>query len=248
MIMKSPSLLLALIACCILSAPCHGARFAVNGPVLTVTLKDPAASTIEAPTKWLNLANLRPNLLWSVHSQSRPLPNWLPSLQSLGGTVGYQYEQNRRLPSFVEGDARFSARGVEVAVQPYHEFRSKRTLLLVQVSRGATYVMTKFVRGSLELIRGCYQVDLPYASVGGVRITPTWDVQKGEPSCLLEGTTGSQRTKAVLNLEYQNPTLSVVHALDERYVLYFIWDCSWRALACERCFSCLTLSYAILSF
>eukprot|EP00980_Cylindrotheca_fusiformis_P015409 scaffold4335_cov119-Cylindrotheca_fusiformis.AAC.12 len=40
-----------------------------------------------------------------------------------------------------------------------------------------------------------------------------------QPSCLLEATTSSQRTKTVLNLEYQNPTLSIVHALDERYVL-----------------------------
>lgn len=81
--------------------------------------------------------------------------------------------------------------------------------------------MAKFVLGKerwLEVLRGCYQLDLPYASVGAVRVTPTWDLRKGEASCVFEGVTGSQRTKAVLNLEYQNPTLSVVHALDERYV------------------------------
>lgn len=53
-------------------------------------------------------------------------------------------------------------------------------------------------------------------ALSAVRITPTIDLARGQASCLIEGTTASQRTKAVLNLEYDNPTLTVVHSLDER--------------------------------
>ena len=221
------------------------ARFAVTGPVLTVTLKDPESQTqtmggvgiagdeVEEKegsrnnnnnnNKWLDIARFRPHLIWSIQSQgsSKPLPRWLPSLQSIRGTVGYSYEQNKHLPSFVEGDAKFSKAGYNVEVQPTYDLKSHRSQWLIQASRGATYVMAKLSSAGdrwLDVIKGCYQANLPYASVGGIRITPQYDVVKREASCLLEGTTGSQRTKAVLNLEYQNPTLSVVHALDERYV------------------------------
>jgi hypothetical protein len=191
-------------------------RFRVNGPVLTVTLKDPITET--RPTKWLNLSNLRPNVQWSFQSTSRPLPNWLPSLQSLQGTVGYHYEQMKRAPTYVEGGAKFRKGGIELDIVPSYEVKSKRTTVMLQLSKGAIYGMLKFGNTALETIRGCYQVTLPYASVGAIRVTPTWNVIKGEATCVLEGTTGSQRTKAVLNLEYQNPTLTVVHALDDRYV------------------------------
>jgi hypothetical protein len=216
--MKSPWLLATALSILSVSL-CDGARFAVVGPVLTVTLKDPA--TGESGNKWLNLDNFRPNFHWSVRSQSKPLPNWLPSLQSLRANVGYQYDDLKRMPSFVEADLQFKTKPVDLQIQPTYEFRSKRSVWLVQASRGHAYVMTKLVFGRekwLELVRGCYQLDLPYASVGAVRVTPSWDFRKEEPSCVLEGVTGSQRTKAVLNLDYQNPTLSVVHALDERYV------------------------------
>lgn len=197
----------------------HASRFRVNGPVLTVTLKDPLTMDTR-PTKWLNLNNLRPNVHWSFHSTSKPLPAWLPSLQSLQGAVGYHYEQMKRAPTFVEGGAKFRKGGIEVDILPSYEVKSKRTTVMLQVSKGAIYGMLRFGNTALESIRGCYQLNLPYASVGAIRVTPTWNVVRGEASCVLEGTTGSQRTKAVLNLEYQNPTLTVVHALDDRYVQF----------------------------
>ena len=70
----------------------------------------------------------------------------------------------------------------------------------------------------LQMVKGCYQATLPFASVGAVRATPTVDLVKGQASCLLEATSGTQRTKAVLNLEYDNPTLAVIHSLNARYV------------------------------
>jgi hypothetical protein len=205
----------------------HGARFVVTGPVLTVTLKDPdAGQSAEIGSKWLNLGNLRPNLLWSLQSQSKPLPDWLPSLQSLKANIGYRYEDLKRMPSFVDTQVEFSNSHGELQLQPTFEFRSKRTNLLVQASRGSSYLLAKFAsKGErwLEFVRGNYQVDLPYASVGGIRITPTFDFRRNEPSCMLEGVTQSKRTKAVLNLEYNNPTLTVVHALDERYVMFLLF-------------------------
>lgn len=210
-----------LLQCSLLLHFGQASRFRVNGPVLTVTLKDPmvdGSSSSSPRSKWLNLDNIRPNLHWSFQSTSKPLPKWFPSLQSLQGTVGYHYDQMKRAPTFVEGGAKFRIKGdIELDVLPTYEVKSERTTLMLQISKGAAiYGMAKFRNMALEMIRGCYQVDLPYASVGAIRVTPTWNVLRGEPSCVLEGTTGSQRTKAVINLEYQNPTLTVVHALDDR--------------------------------
>ena len=219
----------------------NGARFAVNGPVLTVTLKDPQVA--ETESTWLNLASLRPSLLWSLQSTSKPLPNWLPSFQSLRAGVGYHYEDLKRLPSFVEADIKFSNAKGELQIQPTYEVRQKKTSLLLQASRGASYIMARLANKGerwLEYMRGCYQLDLPYAAVGGIRITPSFDFRRNEPSCTLEGTTGSQRTKAVLNLEYNNPTLTIVHALDERCVrlAYF----KSELFLCER--YCPQLAYS----
>jgi hypothetical protein len=210
--------LTAATVCCFLSVV--DARFAVQGPVLTVTLKDPQLSASDS--KWLDLASIRPNAVLSLQSTSKPLPNWLPSLQSLRANVGYHYEELKRLPSYVESDVKFSNTHGDMQIQPSYEFRSKKASLLLQGSRGASYLMGRLTtKGErwLEMVRGCYQLDLPYASVGGLRITPSFDFRRKEPACLLEATTGSQRTKALLNLEYDNPTLSVVHALDDRYVV-----------------------------
>jgi hypothetical protein len=59
--------------------------------------------------------------------------------------------------------------------------------------------------------------NLPYASISSVRVTPTLDVLQGDGSVEVEATTGGfGRTRTILNLNYQSPTLSIVHALDER--------------------------------
>jgi len=209
-------------------------RFVSNGPFLTITLKDsdPASTNnalvsspndgAEITKPWFNLENIRPNVLWSVQSQGKPLPNWIPSWHFLRTTVGYQYESMKRLPSFVEADLKFSSEsiGIDLEIQPSYEFDSKRSVLLVQASRGVAHLMGKFATKKdrwLQLVRGCYQLNLPSnPTLGAVRITPTLDLARGQASCLLEATTGSERTKAVLNLEYDNPTLTVVHSLDDR--------------------------------
>ena len=116
----------------------------------------------------------------------------------------------------------------------------------ILASTGATaYLMAKFSTKRdrwLQMVRGCYQINfqnnrndgsssrtiqsystnplldsLEPPPLSAVRITPTVDLNRGQASCLVEATTGSERTKAVLNLEYDNPTLTVVHSLDDRY-------------------------------
>lgn len=247
-------------------AVANAAKFSVSGPVVTITLKDPEAtksapsSVAEAfselststskPSKWLDIGSLHPNLYWTLQSNDPPLPNWLPIWKSLRANVGYKYNELKRLPSFVEADFKFGSErlNVELQVQPSYEIKAKRTNLVVQASRGASYILARFsvsrakktVRdediewevsennpapptrnkrlGALEFVRASYNIHFPAsASVSTLRITPTLDVAKMEPSCILEGVTGgSGRSKAILTLNYQNPTLSVVHAIDER--------------------------------
>eukprot|EP00529_Nitzschia_sp_RCC80_P019776 CAMPEP_0113501516 /NCGR_PEP_ID=MMETSP0014_2-20120614/33002_1 /TAXON_ID=2857 /ORGANISM="Nitzschia sp." /LENGTH=435 /DNA_ID=CAMNT_0000396121 /DNA_START=20 /DNA_END=1327 /DNA_ORIENTATION=+ /assembly_acc=CAM_ASM_000159 len=113
----------------------------------------------------------------------------------------------------------------------------------ILASTGKTaYLMAKFSTKRdrwLQVVRGCYQINFQNKNNGSsrtiqsystnplldslappplsaVRITPTIDLNRGQASCLVEATTGSERTKAALNLEYDNPTLTVVHSLDDR--------------------------------
>ena len=115
---------------------------------------------------------------------------------------------------------------------------SGQTECSIQASTGSTaYLMAKLATKRdrwLQLVRGCYQINFNtnnnnYASqppplispppLSAIRVTPTIDLEGGQASCLIEATTRSERTKAVLNLEYDNPTLTVVHSLDARYVI-----------------------------
>lgn len=224
------------------------ARFAVTGPVLTITLKDPATSSRsgsssssrsfndESSPSWgLNLKELQPTLNWSVQSKSKPLPNWLPSLQSIRSSLGYNYQESHKyIPSNLESEAVFASsrsffKGISLKVQPSYEFRSKRGVLQLQATKGASsYALAQFTtttsttttgkkrrRWLTTLLKGCLQIDLPYASVGGISITPSYDWTRNKPSCTLEAMTGSQRTKAIVQLEYENPTLSIAHTLAE---------------------------------
>ena len=194
---------------------CQAASFRSNGPVVTVTLKDAHGGE----HKWMDLKALCPNLHWSFSSE-KPLPNWLPSLESLQGTVAYHYDQiaarkHKTKPTLMEAKATFTApHGISVDVVP--SLQSESWGLSVQLSKGPGSIMAQFQETTVAFLRGCYQFDLNLPQLSAVRLTPSWDCVKREPACLMEATTGSQRTKTVLNLQHQNPTLTVVHALDER--------------------------------
>jgi hypothetical protein len=93
-------------------------RFAVNGPTLTITVKDPldflaaptssdtnneesavsvgssSSSSSSSPVPWLDLKDLRPTIAWGIQSLGLPLPNWLPSLKSIQATTEYNYNRH----------------------------------------------------------------------------------------------------------------------------------------------------------
>jgi hypothetical protein len=171
-------------------------------------------------TRWIDVSNLRPHLVWGIQSQQSPLPNWLPALTGLGATVGYQYTDLKTLPSWVEGTVKFSRPSGELQLEPSYEVKTGRTNLLVRVSRGSSYALARLgsrQKNIVEAVRGSVLFNLPYASVSSVRLSPSIDVAEQDMACVVEAVTGgSARTKAVLNLQYQNPTLAVVHALDDR--------------------------------
>lgn len=227
------SIFLSMLILLLTTSQSSAGRFVSSGPVLTVTLKDPeeqaygsykedGENTDVLQNPWFDFGNLRPNIIWSLQTKGKPLPNWVPSWHAFRTTVGYQYESMKRMPSYVEADLKFSSRqtGVDLLLKPLHDFGSQNTVLSIQASKGGSaYLLAKIATKKerfLQMVKGCYQANLPYASVGAVRVTPTVDLSNGQASCLLEATTGSQRTKAVLNLEYDNPTLRVIHSLNER--------------------------------
>jgi hypothetical protein len=199
---------------------CSARGFVVNGPVLTVTLKDPDSDS--HANKWVDLRALRPNAQWAVQSRGPPLPNWLPSLKSIRGHLGYNHADFSAVPSSIEGDLRFAKEGVgDLEIQPAFNPKSKKTTCVVQATRGNTAnVMAQLNfsgRRLVEAVRGNFMVNLPFSStLSAVKVSPAFDFVRNLPSCTMEGITGSGRTKAVLNLQYNEPTLSVVHALDER--------------------------------
>jgi hypothetical protein len=98
-------------------------------------------------------------------------------------------------------------------------------------------------RSWLRCLRGSFGFPLPYQTVSHVQVSPVWDLDESSSSisssssssssmtgggggggsgssafsCRVEAVSGgAARTKALLHLEYQNPTLTVVHTLDNR--------------------------------
>jgi hypothetical protein len=195
-------------------------KFSVTGPILTVTLREPLERRDPYESnKWLDLGSLSPNLQWSVSSNDPPLPNWLPFFKSCRATVGYRYDDIKTAPSFLEGDACFANDFGELQLQPTYEVKQRKASMVVQATKGSSYTVARFTtkgRHFLEFLRASYAANLPFASISGVRVTPSYDFIRSSLSLLVEGVTGSARTKAILNLQYQEPTLTVVHALDER--------------------------------
>ena len=197
------------------------ARFSVSGPVVTITLKDPDVEGGSTPTKWADLTAVRPTAQWSVQSRDPPLPHWLPSLKSIRASVGYNHEEGG-LPSTVDAEWRFAKDGYgDLEIQPSYHFKRKKATCIIQATKGNTAsLIAKVTFGGkriLDGIRGNFMLNLPLStSLSALKVSPSFDFTRNIPSCTLEGITGSGRTKAILNLQYEEPTLSVVHAIDER--------------------------------
>lgn len=221
------SLYLLLVGSCLLSE--SSARFQMNSPVLTVTLRDPldemTYSDPESGPKWFNLSNLKPNVSWSITSRGKPLPNWAPAFDSLSVSALYDYAQSKRkvpVPTQLEVMASLTIPSVEanVQIQPVWNLSTNAKTWLVQFQKGPCQVLARVANQGVALVKGSWQCDsLPLDALGSLRVTPQYDLRRNQPSCLLEATTNSQRTKTILHLENQNPTLKIVHALDDRHVI-----------------------------
>ena len=203
-------------------------RFQVNGPVVTLTLKEPsnAADDVHGRPWITDVSSVRPKATWSIRTNPSPFPRLLPALKQLRADIGYEYHRLRQAPSTVEATARFSTREGDLVIQPSYDVPTRKQTVLVQASRGASYVLAK-LGGSptattpagrlVSALKGSFLLNLPYATISAVRLTPSWDFDKKDLACTIEAATGGPaRTKAVLYMDYYNPTLTVIHSLDER--------------------------------
>jgi hypothetical protein len=242
------SLLLLQLQLLVWQAPSVAAapRVEVNGPVVTLTLKEPSSTSSGGSSSkthdafavveggagarpWItDLASIRPKASWSIRTSPTPFPDLLPALKQLRADVIYEYHRLRTSPSAIEATARLSTAQADLVIQPVWDLVSRKTSVLLQASRGANYVLAKLGggpsgnarRSGLSALKGSFLVNLPYATVGAVRLTPAWDGLRHDVALTLEAITGGpSRTKAVLHLDAYNPTLTVVHALDDRNVI-----------------------------
>jgi len=72
----------------------------------------------------------------------------------------------------------------------------------------------------LEWVQASYQIrKLPFASVESLTLIPSHDFTSALTSCIVSAETKSGKTCAILDLNSDDPTLSVVHALDDRNVI-----------------------------
>ncbi|KAL3940769.1 MAG: hypothetical protein SGBAC_004751 [Bacillariaceae sp.] len=185
----------------------------------------------DGPTaKWFNLLNLKPNLSWTLSSKGKPLPNWAPAWESLTVSALYDHAQSKSkrssipLPTQLDAMASIQVPQIDanLQIQPIWNVSRNTKTWLVQIQKGSCQLLARVANQGLSMVKGCWQCDrfpIQQSVIGGMRITPQFDLLRSQPSCLLEATTSSQRTKTVLHLEHQNPTLKIVHALDDRHVI-----------------------------
>ena len=219
----------------------QGRRFSVNGPVLTITVRPPEtkpSSTVHLHEKeeleghteertdrpWIDLASLEPHVLWSIQTQQRPIPIWLPSLTAIKAGIGYSYNDFKRKPSRLECTGKFDlGASTELQIQPSYDLRNQRSNLLCQIARGASYLFASLEQRRLQTLKASWRWRLPSATIDSIRVSPSFQNSNNKSlldkiACSVQAVTGSN-TKAILQLEKQNPTLSVVYALNKRNIL-----------------------------
>ncbi|CAJ1961525.1 unnamed protein product [Cylindrotheca closterium] len=194
---------------------------------MTTATDDPASV---AKAKWFNIYNLKPNLSWTLASKGKPLPYWAPAWESLSVSAMYdhalaqQQQQKIPMPTQLEAMASIQVPSIDtnLQIQPIWNLSRNLKTLLVQVQKGPCQLLAKVLANQgLAAVKGCWQSpdDWQYGALGGIRITPQYDLTRHQPSCKFEATTSTQQTKTVLHLEHHNPTLKIVHALDDRHVI-----------------------------
>ncbi|GAX09723.1 hypothetical protein FisN_19Lh193 [Fistulifera solaris] len=214
----------------------HGARFEVNSAV-TVTVKDPSHEGVLSAhslyhdghsRSWFDISSLQPNAFFNIRSKVAPIPVLMPSLKSIDAGIGYNYNDLKRLPSLVDVKGKFSLGPInQLEIQPVFDLRSGQKDILLQFTRGPSYIFSKLSnqrRRLVESINASALFYLPFASLSTLRLSPSVDFRQtlltDKVTCTIEAVTGGAgRTKTILNLRAKDPTLSMVYALSDSNVI-----------------------------
>ena len=213
--------------------------FKTEGPVLSITLKDPfqspEASLLSSGRRasaadediWESLAFFNPTLLWTIQSTRPPLRDSMPSILSCQGVIGYRYDDIRNLPSFLDGDVLIDTPVGILEVRPSYEVKSQRTNVSLRLAdkrarwSASARLSSKTKRG-VETVGGSYQSTAPSffsKMVKCVTFEPSCNVEKKQISAIIMTESISGRTKSILKWNTKDPTLTLVHAIDERNTL-----------------------------
>jgi len=178
-----------------------------------------------------SLRNLDPQLSWSIQSQDTTLVPKL-RLQSISASLTYKYNRLKSFPSSITALFKFGS-------NPKDKLRVKGSIRpsIVDTKTGAStlgihlssedenhmgwLLFTNSPRFNvLKEIRSSHRFELPFlSSMSSVTLRPAFEFTTSSPSCLLSGETRSGRTAAFLDLNYDNPTLRVEHALDHHNII-----------------------------
>lgn len=244
----------------------QGSRFSMNGPSLTVTLKDsdipknhpnqgytsffPRSATNENINdeeadesyedtrilkKVIGISGLNPSVAWGMQSLGKPFPKWMPFVKSLSMRSGLSYD-NRGDGNFVEsqmilGSSVEDKSDLTVSLNPRYQLSTRKADLLIAVgtsggkvenlksaARGGFFGLLRFTskgKKLLEFARASYKTSLPFTTISSITVTPAFDFTTSSPSCVLEGESGTGRTSAKLDLNWDSDsTLTVIHSLD----------------------------------
>ena len=209
--------------------------FKTDGPVLSVTLKDPfqspEASLLSSGRRasvadediWESLAFFNPTLLWTIRSTRPPLRDSIPSILSCQGVIGYRYDDIRNMPSFLDGDVLIDTPAGILEVRPSFEVKSQRTNVSLRLADkrarwSASAKLSSKTKRGVETIGGSYQSSTP-SLVKCVTFEPSFNVEKKQISANIIAESLSGRTKSILKWNTKDPTLTLVHAIDERNTL-----------------------------
>lgn len=202
----------------------------------------------QTTTKFPQFQSLEGNLEYSEKGTSSPKQRrpWnIPSTQPYKNPQQQQQQYLETLSSWIPNKisaiAKFRSRNVDIYMEPAFDCNTQESNLALTVAKGScASLMTTFRNRALESIRGCFQMNIGRTGTQGdvsptqkessmsmipndeatatLRVIPAWNFQTKERTCLVEGTTKSKNTQIALDMQYENPSLSVIQKVNDRYV------------------------------
>jgi len=92
---------------------------------------------------------------------------------------------------------------------------------MAKLNLPSSVAVNKKKKQLISFVRASCKLFLPFTAVSSLTVTPSYDPNAPiyPLSCQLTGESGAGRTSAVLNLNIDDPTLSLIHQLDDRNVI-----------------------------